>query len=207
MNDNIIDFLIPDIKSIRKSIKGIDDSYNNFWDILAELLQNSVDAITKKREILKEKNNEFNIENDEEYINIDIDCIKQNIKVKDSGIGMKREDVPTLLRPFSTNKEDDFNVIGEKGVGLKYVIFQSKKFSIKTSYLDSEDATYMIINDAKQWKNAESDEYLKLEEQEFNGYFDGTEIEVSGVDNEELFGLDFTSMKFLLRTKTAVGNV
>lgn len=41
-------FLEPNISQIRKSIKGIDDSYNNEWDILAELLQNAVDAIRLK---------------------------------------------------------------------------------------------------------------------------------------------------------------
>lgn len=28
-----IDFLKPDVLQIKKSIKGIDDSYNNEWDI------------------------------------------------------------------------------------------------------------------------------------------------------------------------------
>lgn len=43
-----IDFLKPDVLQIKKSIKGIDDSYNNEWDILAELIQNAVDAIRLK---------------------------------------------------------------------------------------------------------------------------------------------------------------
>ena len=45
-----INFLKPTINSVRKSIKGIDESYNNFWDIIAELVQNSVDAINKTEE-------------------------------------------------------------------------------------------------------------------------------------------------------------
>jgi len=45
MIDMINGFLMPTLNEIRQSIRGIDDSYNNFWDILAELVQNSVDAI------------------------------------------------------------------------------------------------------------------------------------------------------------------
>ena len=42
-----VDFLKSSIKSLRHSIRDIDDSYNNFWDIFAELAQNSVDAINE----------------------------------------------------------------------------------------------------------------------------------------------------------------
>ena len=41
------DFLSLSMAMVRRSIRGIDDSYSNYWDILAELLQNSVDAIKK----------------------------------------------------------------------------------------------------------------------------------------------------------------
>ena len=89
-----LNFLQPSINNIRKSIRGIDDSYNNFWDILAELLQNSVDAINAKEE-------------KKGSIYIEIDSIKKSILVRDDGIGIKRDEIPRLLRLFSTNKEDD----------------------------------------------------------------------------------------------------
>ena len=47
MNEILLNFLTPTLNQIRHSICGIDDSYNNFWDILAELIQNSVDAISR----------------------------------------------------------------------------------------------------------------------------------------------------------------
>ena len=43
-----IDFLQQTTRQVKKSIKDIDDSYNNEWDVLAELCQNSVDAIRKR---------------------------------------------------------------------------------------------------------------------------------------------------------------
>lgn len=63
-----IDFLRPNTNMIRKSIKGIDESYNNFWDILAELVQNSVDAVNKREE------------KKDGYIKLKIDCIKKKLK-------------------------------------------------------------------------------------------------------------------------------
>ena len=63
-----IPFLKPTVNSIRKSIKGIDDSYNNFWDILAELIQNSVDAINKKPDKTGK-------------IEIELDALNKSIKI------------------------------------------------------------------------------------------------------------------------------
>lgn len=45
-----MDFLSTRSESaIRKEICGIRDSYHHYWDLLAELLQNSRDAINRKR--------------------------------------------------------------------------------------------------------------------------------------------------------------
>ena len=41
-------FLDFDAKIKKKSLKDIKDSYNNYWDILTEVIQNSVDAIIRK---------------------------------------------------------------------------------------------------------------------------------------------------------------
>lgn len=189
-----IDFLKPNVSIIRKSIRGIDDSYNNFWDILAELLQNSIDAINKR-------------DDRKGLIKLKIDCISKEISIYDNGIGMKNENIPHLLCPFSTDKENDFESIGEKGVGLKFVIFQSNLFTLKTSYISNNLISNITIKNAAQWKNSITDETLKLESSTQEGHFDGTQITVKGIENDTLFNLSFNSMKFILRTKTAVGNV
>ena len=41
-------FLDFTVKIKKKSLKDIKESYNNYWDILSELVQNSVDAIIRK---------------------------------------------------------------------------------------------------------------------------------------------------------------
>ncbi len=189
-----IDFLKPTINSIRKSIRGIDDSYNNFWDILAELVQNSVDAINKK-ETKKGK------------IEIELDCQQKQIIVRDSGIGINSERLPYLLSPFSTDKENDYETIGEKGVGLKFVIFQSNEFSMKTSEQFSGETSYVNIQGARAWKDGDSSEPFYLNREIKKEDFQGTEIIVKGIENDLLFNLNFNELEFILRTKTAVGNI
>lgn len=120
---------------------------------------------------------------------------------------MKNAEIPTLLSPFSTNKENDFESIGEKGVGLKFVIFQSNHFVLETSCDSEEVKSIAMIDNAKQWKLGCSDEILKMNLEISDNKTIGTKIIISDVENDELFGLTFDSMQFILRTKTAIGNV
>ena len=191
---SIVTFLKPTVNSIRKSIRGIEDSYNNYWDVLAELVQNSVDAINV-RNIAEGK------------IKIVINEFEKSISVEDNGCGIKIEDVPVLLLPFSTNKENDGTTIGEKGVGLKFVLFQSLRFELKTRSLDEEDGSISIIEDAVVWKNKSDESDLPLSIDKISGLEVGTTVKVTGVDNDEIFSMNIESLKFLLRTRTAVGNV
>jgi len=71
-----MNFLQPDTIQIRQSILDIDDSYNNSWDIIAELCQNSVDAIRVSKE------------NKNHQVQIAIDSTTKQIEVKDTGIGI-----------------------------------------------------------------------------------------------------------------------
>lgn len=184
------DFLSPGINHIRKSIKGIKDSYNNEWDILAELLQNSVDAIRKA-------------DNTENKIDIIIDSQQHRITVTDNGVGIKFDQLPVLLKPFSTDKEGDNSVVGEKGVGLSFVIFSSNWFELTTNYQGkSAKAT---IEDAYNWQNSNSNEILELKINE--AYHEaGTSITLEKVIDSPIFDLSFDQLKFILRTKTIIGN-
>lgn len=192
MSEIVNSFLTPSINQIRRSIRGIDDSYNNFWDILAELIQNSVDAIYRT-----------NVENAGE-ISLRIDCQKKEISIRDNGCGIKADKLIELLRPFSTDKADDETQIGEKGVGLKFAYFQSTFFSIHTG--DSSGSAYVEIKDARLWKQQTNNEQLSLELEIADTPFCGTEIKLKGIENDLLFRLSIPQMKYILRTKTAAGN-
>ncbi|MDO4270649.1 MAG: ATP-binding protein [Eubacteriales bacterium] len=192
MSEIFKDFLTPTLNQIRQSIRGIDDSYNNFWDILAELIQNSVDAINRAADFTQGE------------IDLYIDCRRKEISIRDNGCGIAPEKLVELLRPFSTDKLEDESQIGEKGVGLKFAYFQSTYFKIITG--NDSGSAQAEISDARLWKLQTSPEYLSVSYEKYSEPFRGTEIILKGIENEQLFSLSIPQMKYILRTKTAVGN-
>ena len=120
------DFLAPGPAQIRHQIKGILDSYSHEWDLLAELCQNAVDAIRIRQDANSEKG----------HIKIQIDASKREIFIADNGVGIRREQLPLLLRPFATNKMGNPKQVGSKGVGIAFVIFSSSSFEITTNFGD-----------------------------------------------------------------------
>lgn len=189
----VADFLAPDIQQIRHSIRDIDDSYNNEWDVLAELVQNSVDAI---RETGRNKGT----------LQIEVDHRSRFIRVTDDGIGIEPDDLAPLLRPFSTRKGEDNRTIGEKGVGLTFAMFSSEVFEIITG--NSNGLASGRIEGARTWKysNDETPLNLKIDIDSSKTSHVGTEVSLTGVDADELFSLTATQLSFVIRTRTAVGN-
>ncbi|MBS1594338.1 MAG: sensor histidine kinase [Bacteroidetes bacterium] len=191
LKETTYDFLNQGIKQTRKSIRDIDDSYNNDWDILAELCQNSVDAIRKS-----------DIKSG--LIKIIIDSQNKSISVIDNGIGIVPDRLPELLAPFSTDKEDDEDSVGEKGVGLTFVIFSCNDFYIKSG--NKSGVSEGRIFDANIWKSSTDDRKLDLTHRILNEKFQGTEILMKKVIDSPLFELSMNQLKFLLRTRTSIGN-
>jgi Histidine kinase-, DNA gyrase B-, and HSP90-like ATPase len=185
-------FLNKGVSHTRQSIQDIDDSYNNEWDILAELIQNSVDAI---RESKKTKGK----------INLKVDCQNKVIAIEDDGIGIDKDAVLELLALFGTNKKNKEDSIGEKGVGLKFAIFSCNDFSLKTS--NGNNATQVIIKDAYVWKKSTDETNLPLDKEDILPNFSGTQIILKDVQDSPIFDLTIDQLKFIIRTKTAIGNV
>ncbi len=187
----IDDFLKPSVREIKKTIRDIDDSYNNDWDILAELCQNSIDAIRQSDEEIGE-------------IYLEIDSLNKRILIRDNGIGIEPDRLPSLLAPFSTNKENDENCIGEKGVGLTFVMFSCNDFMIKSG--TKNGCSVARVKDAYYWKQSTDDNPLILNFEKINDDFIGTEITLNNVHDIPIFELRFEQIKFILRTRTAIGN-
>ena len=196
-------FLEFPLSSIRRSIKDIDDSYRNPWDIYAELSQNSVDAIKKMQETFDE----------EGKIKIIINSQEKSIYFEDNGCGIAQEDLPHMLKLFSSGKDEDLHTVGEKGVGLKFVLFQTKYFEIESS--DGKTAGRAVIRGARSWKNDLSEDELKADFEEIEANWRGTKITLKGIefdsDDEEehplsLFHLSFEQLKYILRNKTYLGS-
>lgn len=192
-----VNFLKPSISQIRKSIKDIDDSYNNQWDIVAEPVQNAVDAI---REMSKLNPNFKGL------INITIDCAQKSIVVEDNGIGIDGTRLPIILAPFETDKELKQDSIGEKGVGITYTVFSCNWCKISTSHINDGIITEATVAGAYDWKNSSSKDPLLLDSNVLDEKYQGTKIELRDVKNTNIFNLNKDQIIFLLRTKTAVGS-
>lgn len=196
---NMIDFLKPGVNQVRKSIQGIDDSYNNEWDILAELIQNAVDAIRQRYNYLG-----YKVDNYRGKIDIYIDAVKKIIEVSDNGVGISSEELPNLIGPFSSGKENDASTVGEKGVGLTFALFSSNKFEITTG--QGDNCSRATVVNALNWKKSSDEKMLQLEIGKHDTKHQGTSITLSEMEELDLFNLNHSQMKFLLRTITAIGN-
>ena len=116
-NQSFLELYTPNEDRLRREIQNIVDSYNNQWDIIAELTQNSVDGIRRW-------NNMYGLEK-KHLIDIVIDQQNKGITISDSGCGIDPNKLPMLFIPGETDKANENDSIGEKGVGLKFVIFSS----------------------------------------------------------------------------------
>lgn len=197
----------PSPKRIRKEIQNICDSYSHPWDVLAELSQNSVDAILR-----------WNLQNPgqtrDHFIKIEIDRRNRGVAFQDSGSGINPDIMPGLLAPNETDKEDEEESVGKKGVGLKYAIFSSNLFRIETA---SATGTYSgTIRNALSWRlsNDNDPAHLPNVEDETSARRaitppnTGTTIHLEGIDSlsNDIFTLSVERLVYLLRTKTAIGD-
>lgn len=188
-----IDFLKPDNEQIRHQIRGILDSYSHQWDLLAELAQNAVDAI-RQSDVEKGR------------IELIFDAAAQKITMTDNGVGIDTKQIERLLRPFGTDKSGKPNQIGEKGVGLKFVIFSSAKFILETT--GTNGAGTAKIDGAAAWVDSDSMDTLDLDLTEVTpNDAPGTRVEVVlSASDHPIFNYSFEDLIFLLRTKTAIGD-
>ncbi|MBO4638821.1 MAG: ATP-binding protein [Treponema sp.] len=193
------------ITSLRKEINNIINSYSNSWDILSELTQNSVDAI-------KRYNISFPNNNREHEIEIKICVPGRTISIRDTGIGIEASKVKDVVAPNGTDKEEENDSIGEKGVGLTYTIFSCNEFSIKTQ--NTESFFEGSINSASIWRIGATSKIpeltIKQEKSTEHTEKTFTEIELSDIDKntfeaDDLFNQTPEVLIYILRTKTVIG--
>lgn len=187
-----VKFLQPDPEQIRHQVRGILDSYSHDWDLLAELAQNAVDAIARQKPV-------------KGHITLEIDGPSREISIRDNGGGIDPANLTKLLRPFGSDKMRDPSQVGQKGVGLTFVIFSTALFTIETHHQNG--STRATIKGARNWVDLEDDEELFIElseiQQEENGLF----IKLKIADEAHpLWGLSHKELEYLLRTRTALGN-
>jgi hypothetical protein len=188
-----IDFLSPGILQIKHQIRGILDSYSHDWDLIAELCQNAIDAIKARN-------------HGRGHVVISIDATNAIIKVSDNGIGIENERLPSLMGPFSTSKSNDSSLVGEKGVGITFVIFSSDDFKISSRHMNADMAYLYSVNGARTWCQSDSNDQLMLTYRGNKFCEIGTEVEVVLKKDHPIFQLSMKELEFVLRTKTAVGD-
>ena len=183
-------FLQPDEEQIRIQIQGCLDSYSHPWDLLSELAQKQ-----RRRDSLANRTRG--------HFTVTVDAVQRTISVTDNGCGISQRDIVKFLRPFGTNKRGKKNQVGEKGVGLTFVIFSSDDFLI-VSHHENESCAKKIVG-ARSWLENMSAS-LTLQDAPEKSIDVGTLVTIRISEDHSLFDLTFDQVLFVLRTKTAFGD-
>jgi len=106
----------------KRAIKNILKSYVSNYDPLSEIIQNSLDAIERRREI------------DKDFIpklRIKIDLQENSVEVVDNGCGFEEREFKTFLAPSISFKSGG-KTRGNKGVGVTYIAYGFNNLTIRT---------------------------------------------------------------------------
>ncbi len=202
-------------RAIKKELRGLRDSYHHYWDLLAEMLQNSRDAITRAKD--GGVTGPF-------FVHVRIDASKSLIQVTDNGIGIPASKIQEVLAPGGGDKDGDTKEVGEKGVGLTYAIFSGNEFEIESRTVGSAIAGGRVAN-AQQWLATDDSSvprpvYAPFSEERaypasiaicdkaypMNSFSRITVSHVMPSSNDRnLFAMTKSELRYLIRTRTAVG--
>ncbi|PEI60316.1 ATP-binding protein [Priestia aryabhattai] len=193
-------------KRLRKEIQNIIGSYTHPYDIVAELCQNIVDAINS---YIKK----YPSSNKAHRVTLEINALKRSIRVTDTGIGLELDQLAESLAPHGTFKDEDFDSIGEKGVGLTFAVFSSNHAEVTS--VSRKGKYKAVIANASAWTNGNIDEIPEAEIKEkgdskYNPNNFGTTIYLESIkkkynDNIDIFHISLARLIYIIRTKTALG--
>ena len=109
----------------RREIRNILKSYTGYFDLFAEMIQNSLDAV-EKRISQGEKNYEPSI-----WLTIDLEG--NSVAITDNGCGMGETEFKQFLRPNFSFKRGN-NTRGNKGVGATYLAYGFNHVEVATKF-------------------------------------------------------------------------
>lgn len=192
-------------KRLQREARNILDSYSHTWDILAESLQNSVDAIEQSA-----KANPSPVA----LIQVVFNAYLRSIEVSDTGVGMSADQVMSVLAPHQGFKRG-MGLRGEKGVGLSFIMFMSNRFRIETC--NGQETISLEIHRANDWANGTESQPLTFVNvtttapQTFQGSSTYTriwaeQIPVAKDSGEDIFEYTKPRLIYVLRSRTALGN-
>lgn len=201
------------VETVRQLIEAenVLASYSHAIDLLAEAIQNALDAIDARSEIEPEAPRK---------LTIDFDVKNRRFAVVDSGVGLSRDDLDIVLTPNVTLKQGGLarpregRSRGEKGVGLSFLVLASDSFTLRTC--NGDERWELQVEDAGRWvrtggevakplaypKESPADRFLGS-----NRY---TAVSIGGIQDDQfdddLFDRSLEQLVWDLRTRTAVGN-
>lgn len=222
VTDECIDPFSFSVDSLKRNmVVGILSSYAQPWDLLAELIQNSLDAIRRWERQYRDQ-----YPGRQHFLIIKIDSISKTIEITDSGIGFDVSNIGTLLSLSGTDKTKRKGEVGEKGVGLKFAVFSSDSFELKTT---SYNGHYVgVMNGAMSWlcdeDNLESPSFITVESSNVSQdpQTTGTKLKIGSISRYDtvnhcrdmtfyeskdcLFNWSSKLIEYVLRTKTGIGS-
>lgn len=199
----------------RRVVKGILESYNSNYDILAELLQNAVDAI---------EDAEYSENLAPPLIEVTINLIENWISVLDTGVGMTSSQLTAAFAPYVSFKNNPEILEkrgtkspyrGYKGVGLTFLSYGTDKISIHTKQRNG--AIYKgKMEYGRAWVfNERPNRALVIEDEEtspLENYNQGTFIKIQLSQKTRPKSLRKIThvpqvWATILRTRTAIGQI
>lgn len=165
---------------------------------LRELISNASDAIDKiYYKALTDENITFRKE--DYYIKITADKAKRTLRIEDTGIGMTKAELEDNLGVIAKSgsldfkqaneTEEDYNLIGQFGVGFYSAFMVAKKVTVLTKALNEEEAY--------QWESKGADGYTIVPAEKESV---GTQIVLELKDNTEEENYDEFLEEYRLRS-------
>jgi hypothetical protein len=200
--------------SLHRQVKSIVSSYNSPWDPLTELIQNSVDAINQRK---SRNSGSFQGE-----IRIVVDQDSHTITVEDNGIGIEPGNCSQIILPGGSFK-DQGNTYGHKGLGFTYCAHIAENIEVETQTLTSQEDHWRFVSGFDWLINPNEDTAIQKSElvsfRAIEG--PGTSVRIkfkigdyekniantAVLDSIFEWANDAKLMKFVLQTRTAIGQV
>jgi hypothetical protein len=203
-----------DVEYRRRTVEGILESYHSNYDVLAEAVQNAVDAVEDAK--LGELKPPYLIE-------VTVNLADNWIGVLDSGVGMSPEEVTSAFAPHvsfkqsspTKSKRDKKNMYrGYKGVGLTFLAYGTDDIIIHSKQKDI--LTKARMKYGRVWATGERTEPALMVEEAGPSPLDqhprGTYIQIHLSPTTRPRSLSklastISLWRTILRTKTAIGQI
>ena len=211
---NPLERLVADDSYHRRVVQGVLESYNSNYDVLAELVQNAVDAVEDAH---------FASCDVPYLVNVHVNLQDNYISVLDTGIGMSKQQIVAAFAPNVSFKTDveliarrgDHVYRGYKGVGLTFLAYGTNDITIHSKQDDGE-LVKARMEGGRDWVSGEQDDPPIMVEDEAQSPLDAHDrgtffrVKLSAQTRPRslaAIAANYKTWAVILRTRTAIGQV